>query len=411
MKPFCFLALSFFLLSACVSNGHSPSPNPGPSIAPGSSPGSGSEVEIIRFEKPRGSLDYLCEPLKIPTRPALHLPTDIEVSPDGKTIYAVNGECTDHLGNTKSRGVPAEVGCRAPLDSNLKFTDLLRRFIYRLQIDSSQPEIVTIEGQPPLSCVLGDEIELDAKGNLYLIDRIRQRIYQAKDKLKLLAEIVEESSIGFQGSPPPPKLYFERIYSPVAQEDALYYSTVVDATTVSESILRKTDLNTLVTTSVYRSLSKLRQFEINDNHFYLGFYPEKLTIKDKNIEIINLKYSEDTIANLGFMIDSVADMVATGGSQTKVFYASDSAKHVIYKLVADAEHNLIDLKIFVGQFEQSGFQDGKGLNARLYAPTGLSLDAAGNLYVADTGNHAIRKITPTGEVSTFYKEQLPYHSR
>jgi len=47
-----------------------------------------------------------------------------------------------------------------------------------------------------------------------------------------------------------------------------------------------------------------------------------------------------------------------------------------------------------------GFADGEGTAARLNTPSGLALDRAGNLYVADTGNHAIRKITPLGMVST-----------
>ncbi|MDR6841514.1 NHL repeat-containing protein [Pseudoxanthomonas sacheonensis] len=47
-----------------------------------------------------------------------------------------------------------------------------------------------------------------------------------------------------------------------------------------------------------------------------------------------------------------------------------------------------------------GFADGDGTAARFNTPSGLALDRAGNLYVADTGNHAIRKVTPLGRVST-----------
>jgi len=47
-----------------------------------------------------------------------------------------------------------------------------------------------------------------------------------------------------------------------------------------------------------------------------------------------------------------------------------------------------------------GFADGKGSVARFNAPQGIVADASRNVFVADTGNHCIRKITPGGTVST-----------
>ena len=47
-----------------------------------------------------------------------------------------------------------------------------------------------------------------------------------------------------------------------------------------------------------------------------------------------------------------------------------------------------------------GFRDGAGAAAAFNTPSGIALDGAGNLYVADTGNHAIRKIAPGGLVTT-----------
>jgi sugar lactone lactonase YvrE len=48
-----------------------------------------------------------------------------------------------------------------------------------------------------------------------------------------------------------------------------------------------------------------------------------------------------------------------------------------------------------------GFANGTGTAARFYRPFGITVDGAGNLYVADTDNHRIRKIDSGGNVTTF----------
>ncbi|MEA9555540.1 NHL repeat-containing protein [Xanthomonas nasturtii] len=49
---------------------------------------------------------------------------------------------------------------------------------------------------------------------------------------------------------------------------------------------------------------------------------------------------------------------------------------------------------------REGFADGIGTAAAFNTPSGIAFDTAGNLYIADTGNHAIRKRTPQGVVTT-----------
>jgi len=48
-----------------------------------------------------------------------------------------------------------------------------------------------------------------------------------------------------------------------------------------------------------------------------------------------------------------------------------------------------------------GYQDGAGTAAQFNSPIGVDVDSSGNIYVADRTNNRIRMITPGGEVSTF----------
>jgi len=53
-----------------------------------------------------------------------------------------------------------------------------------------------------------------------------------------------------------------------------------------------------------------------------------------------------------------------------------------------------------GQPRNEGSADGRGGQARFFCPAGLAVDKTGNVYVADSGNNLIRKVTPRGVVTT-----------
>jgi sugar lactone lactonase YvrE len=59
-----------------------------------------------------------------------------------------------------------------------------------------------------------------------------------------------------------------------------------------------------------------------------------------------------------------------------------------------------NLTILAGANGVNGTADGSGASARFNAPWGIAIDGAGNLYVTDSGNNTIRKITPAGVVTT-----------
>ena len=55
-----------------------------------------------------------------------------------------------------------------------------------------------------------------------------------------------------------------------------------------------------------------------------------------------------------------------------------------------------------------GHKDGVGVAVRFNFPADLAIDSKGNLYVADDSNHRIRKIDPTGKVTTFAGRYFGY---
>ena len=77
-------------------------------------------------------------------------------------------------------------------------------------------------------------------------------------------------------------------------------------------------------------------------------------------------------------------------------YISDTANQTIRKISPDGE-----VSTLAGAAGQIGDSDGTGSAARFNYPWGIAVDPDGNIFVCDTSNHTIRKITPAGVVSTF----------
>lgn len=105
--------------------------------------------------------------------------------------------------------------------------------------------------------------------------------------------------------------------------------------------------------------------------------------------------------------------LATGGyndgpARSAVFnhptYTAVDSKGTVY--ISDTDNNVVR-KVKAGRVYtlagsgSAGYKDGKAGAAEFNAPAGLAVDKEDNLYVADTLNQVIRKITPDGNVTTF----------
>jgi len=84
----------------------------------------------------------------------------------------------------------------------------------------------------------------------------------------------------------------------------------------------------------------------------------------------------------------VADVVGN-------LYVSDLSNHVIRKVSADGM-----VTTLAGTAGVAGSVDGMGGNAKFNSPQAIAIDNNGYLYVADENSHAVRKISPKGEVTT-----------
>lgn len=75
-------------------------------------------------------------------------------------------------------------------------------------------------------------------------------------------------------------------------------------------------------------------------------------------------------------------------------YVADRFNHSIRKITPDGTVSTL------AGYKRDSYVDGAGVDARFSYPGGSALDSAGNLYIADTHNHVIRKMTPAGQVRT-----------
>jgi hypothetical protein len=98
--------------------------------------------------------------------------------------------------------------------------------------------------------------------------------------------------------------------------------------------------------------------------------------------------SSSFIQPSGIVVDSAGDIYIAEYGNHRIFKVTSSG--VVTRLAGSGTST-----------GTSGSTNGTGTNASFTNPVGIGLDSAGNVYVADSGNNLIRKITPAGVVTTF----------
>ncbi|MFN8577197.1 MAG: hypothetical protein U0354_10105 [Candidatus Sericytochromatia bacterium] len=347
---------------------------PEPSIIPSLLPEFSSYEE---YKKP-SKYDYLGKTVCVPLNEKsikleLKYLIDLAVKSDGSEVYVITRKCFDRNYNIDSI---IYKDCQYSIVMN-------RRFIYKVK-NQYQIELLKINNEYPLSCNLGEDIEINKNDEIYFTDSLNNIYKLSNNELRNISnykykEVLSrkiEDSIG-------------RIGFVVNNNDEIYFynTNSGEYNSYSYSVFSFLTNNINYINSIYS-----RAFTIYDNEIFTPYYKSNISKVNNKIDIASKKELEKTInGERGVTAIRI-------NSKGEIFLASEY-NHSIWKVNKEQKIERI------GGNGKAGFMDGFKENAQFNYPTALSFDKYDNLYVADQGNHAIRKITPNGYVSTIYKEK------
>jgi sugar lactone lactonase YvrE len=130
---------------------------------------------------------------------------------------------------------------------------------------------------------------------------------------------------------------------------------------------------------------------------------KKQTLWFATLLVSSFSFAQITVSTLAGSIPGGADGTGNSASFFNLsgvavnasgnVYVADTNNHKIRKITPDGVVTTV-----AGSTE--GFADGTGTAAQFNRPGGVVIDASGNVYVADRNNHKIRKMTPDGVVTT-----------
>jgi uncharacterized protein (TIGR03437 family) len=138
----------------------------------------------------------------------------------------------------------------------------------------------------------------------------------------------------------------------------------------------------------------------NDNLYITDYSNQSIRVVNSNTDIINsiagndnVGYTGDGGPSLGAELADPHDVVVDNAGNVYIADTLNSRIRII--------NTFGDINTFAGNGARGYTGDGgPATNAELTYPTGLALDKAGNLYIADWGNGTVRKVDTNGNIST-----------
>ena len=251
----------------------------------------------------------------------------------------------------------------------------------------------------------GSQIETDSKGNLYLLqstgtvnlDVETVRVLKIQSDLRLLTHYYKD-----YGPRTPMPFYHPDLGHPtklyVDQADSVYLFFDTHNVEYPSYFYRLQPPDQM--TPIFSGFPTLA-FDASTQNIYIGGvtfetppYPKNITFAKRILSKEDEKFLGGGVTDM--KVDVQGNIIASVQENSAVQDAPLTSS--IWKIFPTEKRAV---KLAGGN--AAGFKDGKGESAAFNRPQAIALDAQGNIYVADTGNQAIRKVTPQGEVTTLFR--------
>ncbi|MFA6945154.1 MAG: hypothetical protein WC220_04550, partial [Pedobacter sp.] len=188
------------------------------------------------------------------------------------------------------------------------------------------------------------------------------------------------------------KTYFITPYA--IHTEGLTYGSSIEGKALSAPVFISKIMPTANYGEIYQSVIKVQSQGNLETKVTAIKKPEWLTLRSESeVQTFAGSGRTDAVNGPAPSVSFRAPYALASDTSGNIFVADQLGQNIC-KISSSGE-----VSLFAGGNE-SGYQNGTGNAARFNSPSGIAVDPSGNVYVSDQNNHCIRKITPSGLVST-----------